>query len=228
MTGRPPDGIPGRPWARSRWLGLLGTLLVHAVFLYPAFRGSHAILVPDKPDAGREQPLILVALADQSPGRARFTVASADPAPIPAVLANASVPGDASAAVPGDDPGAQARLLALYTAQVQAQISRAWRRPRSPVNEPPGAAADPEAVFRCQVIVRQDAEGRIQEIRLPDCNGSPAWRHSLAMAIVSAAPLPPPADPAVPGETLTLEFVGLPYKPGAPPDEYEPPPHDPL
>ena len=227
MIGRLSDEIPGREWPWSRMLGLLATLLLHGLLLYPVLRGSHVILMPEKPVAGREQPLILVALAGESASHAALTVISAAPAPVPAILPGVDDARDASAAAPGDDPDEQARLLARYTAQLQSRISRAWRRPRSPISATSGTAADQDTVFRCQVSLRQDAQGRVQEIRLPACNGSPAWQNSLAKAIVSAAPLPPP-DQLIPSETITLEFVGQPYSPGAPPDEYEPPPRDPL
>jgi hypothetical protein len=34
----------------------------------------------------------------------------------------------------GGDGAEQARLFGIYTGQIQAQIDRVWRRPRTPVN----------------------------------------------------------------------------------------------
>jgi hypothetical protein len=113
----------------------------------------------------------------------------------------------------------KARLLGIYTGQIQARIARVWRRPRTPVNE---AATDGAESFQCEAQIIQDARGNVQEVMLPRCNGSPAWRNSLVLAIQQASPLPAPPSENVFSTSITLDFVGLHYFAGAPEDEYEP------
>jgi hypothetical protein len=117
----------------------------------------------------------------------------------------------------------QARLFGIYTGQIQARIDRVWRRPRTPIDEntagkEPSGADDS---FQCEAQIVQDARGNVQEILLPRCNGSPAWQHSLVVAIQQASPLPAPPSIKVFTQSITLNFVGLPYVQGASNEEYE-------
>ena len=75
--------------------------------------------------------------------------------------------------------------------------------------------------FHCQVQIVQDSSGNVQEILLPNCNGSVAWQHSLVLAIRQASPLPAPPSPTVFSPAIALEFVGYAYIAGGPDDEYE-------
>ena len=222
---------------------------MHAMLFQTALLGSHAIKVPSKQgagsisQAGTETPdstLILLRLPEEAPKdqlvmeelrsagvaptEAHLTVISADPTPVFAKLTDADDAKDADAAITSGDPEGHARLFAMYTGQLQSRIERIWRRPRSSISGAEPAPGDAAEVFRCQVIVRQDAQRRIQEILLPNCNGSAAWQQSLVMAINGAAPLPPPPNQSVFSETLNFNFVALPYTPGISPDGYELPP----
>jgi len=130
----------------------------------------------------------------------------------------------ASKSVADNGDGAeQARLFGIYTGQIQARIDRVWRRPRSPVNEDntPAATADAGSSFQCLAQIVQDVAGNVKEILLPRCNGSAAWQRSLILAIQQASPLPAPPSAKVFAQSISLQFVGLPYTPSSPPDEYE-------
>jgi hypothetical protein len=61
----------------------------------------------------------------------------------------------------------------------------------------------------------------VQEILLPQCNGSAAWLHSLVIAIQQASPLPAPPSPTVFTNALTMTFTGFEYRPDSSADEYE-------
>ena len=100
------------------------------------------------------------------------------------------------------DPAVRARMFGRYIAQISARIDRAWIRPRTPVNDAAHAArlsvdvetpSSQDESFTCQVQIRQDARGFVQEVLLRECNGSAAWRHSLVVAINQSSPfgLPP-------------------------------------
>lgn len=112
----------------------------------------------------------------------------------------------------------KARWTNIYSGQIQARITRAWRRPRSPVEVGDGSAA---TSFQCEAQIVQDATGNVQEILLPNCNGTPAWQQSLVTAIRQASPLPAPPDASVFARSMTLNFVGLPYTSGESEDDYE-------
>jgi hypothetical protein len=149
-----------------------------------------------------------------------------------------------------DDREGRALLFARYTNQIQARISRAWRRPRSSVSEDEsgtlpvkpansnlapaittagdsksGAIDDEPAaldhVFRCEARIVQDARGDVQEVSLLSCNGTPAWQQSLVMAIQSASPLPAPPDPSVFTYALEMSFDAEEYRVGRDDEDYE-------
>jgi hypothetical protein len=126
-----------------------------------------------------------------------------------------------SAMADGADGAEKARLLGIYTGQIQARIARVWRRPRTQVNEEK-STVDASESFQCEAQIVQDARGNVQEVMLPRCNGSRAWRNSLVLAIQHASPLPAPPSEKVFSTSITLNFVGLSYFAGAPDDDYEP------
>lgn len=103
-----------------------------------------------------------------------------------------------------------ARLQGIYSGQIQARIERVWRRPRSPIyeNVERDKPTDGKEYFQCQVQIVQDAAGNVQEVLVPDCNGSASWQKSLLAAIRQASPLPAPPDPAVFSRTVTINFLG--------------------
>jgi hypothetical protein len=118
----------------------------------------------------------------------------------------------------------KARLLGIYTGQIQARIDRVWRRPRTPVNEDTKSTTAVGDSFQCEAQIVQDATGNVQEILLPRCNGSAAWRRSLVLAIQQASPLPAPPDAKVFSRSIALNFIGISYVAGSAEDEYELPP----
>jgi hypothetical protein len=120
----------------------------------------------------------------------------------------------------GADGAELSRLFGIYTGQIQARIDRVWRRPRTPVNEEGASSSDSES-FQCEAQIVQDIKGNVQEILLPRCNGSPAWQHSLVMAIRQASPMPAPPSEKVFRRSINLNFIGLTYMVGAADDEYE-------
>jgi hypothetical protein len=126
-----------------------------------------------------------------------------------------------SAIADGADGAEKARLLGIYTGQIHARIARVWRRPRTPVNEDTTGVGD-SGSFQCEAQIVQDARGNVQEVMLPRCNGSPAWRNSLVLAIRYASPLPAPPSEKIFSASITLNFIGLNYFAGAPDDDYEP------
>lgn len=118
------------------------------------------------------------------------------------------------------DGAEQTRLFGIYTGQIQARIDRVWRRPRTPVTEV-GGAGNPGESFQCQAQIVQDGRGNVEEILLPRCNGSHAWQRSLLLAIQQSSPLPAPPSARVFAQTISLQFVGLPYVSNSSPEEYE-------
>jgi hypothetical protein len=159
-----------------------------------------------------------------APPPSSMSVETADDSPVdaPEITANAG------------DPAERALMYGRYTGQISARIERAWMRPRSPVT-PPGSrvgsdgaktTSDEDQRFRCEVQIRQDARGNVQEVLLLACNGTEKWRHSLIVAINQASPLPAPPIPTVFSRALNLAFEAHAYVPEDPPDEYEPPARD--
>jgi hypothetical protein len=125
-----------------------------------------------------------------------------------------------------------AALTGRYHGQIDARIERAWRRPRSPVEEgkrsvTPGlndAVKDESSVaqFSCAVRIIQDPRGNVSEVQLLACNGSTAWKQSLISAILTASPLPAPPDPKVFSSGVTLVFTARQYTSDESTDAYEP------
>jgi hypothetical protein len=232
-------------------IGLVGTLLLHAVALQTALTGNqgHKIRAPEiqqpgsslnKSHATPAESLVFIDLPktantnnqiDQSLGYLRAAIKNTpiavmppDPSPPLAVETLALDDEKLSASsVDSGDGTERGRLIGIYSGQIQARIERIWRRPRSPVNEHASLtdAATVDESFRCQVQIVQDAKGYVQEVLLPNCNGTFAWQRSLVTAIQQASPLPAPPSPTVFSHSIALSFVGLPYVTGAPEEDYE-------
>lgn len=113
---------------------------------------------------------------------------------------------------PGDQEG-RAVLFGRYLGQVTARISRAWLRPRTAIGS---------ETFSCWVQVDQDSHGKVQEITLRSCNGTPRWQVSLVHAIESSSPLPAPPDPSVFTQSLTFEMSSQAFDPLSPVNGFEP------
>ena len=159
-----------------------------------------------------------------------LSILSSDPWPLLPIDTADQASQDSSRAAPeAGDPAVRALMFGRYAGQISARIERTWRRPRSPVSEPmppltgdtETLAAAREEIFRCQVQIRQDARGDVQEVLLLQCNGTETWRHSLVTAIIGSSPLPAPPTPTVFAAALTVTFEAHAYHPGSAPDEYE-------
>lgn len=88
-------------------------------------------------------------------------------------------------------------LRAIYRRQLQARLERTRPPPTIMDSMQPGP--------RCRVIVDQDADGRIIELRVLACSGSPMWRDALLSSIRSAAPLPMPPYAALHSRHLEID-----------------------
>ncbi len=147
-----------------------------------------------------------------------------DPSPrrVVETLALSEDKNSESSADSGDN-AERARLFGIYSRQIQARVERLWRRPRTPVQEGTDSAKAAHFVdyFLCQVQIVQDSSGNVQEILLPDCNGSVAWQRSLVLAIQHSSPLSAPPSPTVFSPTLTMIFTGYSYTSARSADDYE-------
>jgi hypothetical protein len=230
-------------------IGILGTLLLHAILIQSVSFGSRRPnpKLPETQDSGDvrrkstadSNGLVLIALPTSAkvhqddtqnvvsslPDLSKMKVKSPIDIDPPALLGIESLAlseDQASSAIAeGADGAEKTRLLGIYTGQIEARIARVWRRPRTQVNEK-RSSVDASESFRCEAQIVQDARGNVQEVMLPRCNGSPAWRNSLVLAIQQASPLPAPPNEKVFSTSITLTFVGLSYFAGAPDDDYEP------
>jgi hypothetical protein len=126
------------------------------------------------------------------------------------------------------DPAVLALMAGRYRGQISARIERAWIRPRTAVDGPgstqtasPVESIAAAPMFTCQVQIRQDAHGNVEEVLLLDCNGTEPWRQSLVAGIYQASPLPAPPTRTVFSKLLTMTFEASPYEAGRAADEYE-------
>lgn len=242
-----------KPRRRRRFLpptliGILGTLLLHAMLIQSVSFGSRGPKPkpPETQESGTAlsksttapDGLVLISLPTTTNANLAATLNLASSLPdfsktkikpqiaidLPASLAletlalsEEQAPQATADAVNGAE---LARLFGIYTGQIQARIDRVWRRPRTPVSEE-AASGEAGESFQCEAQIVQDSRGNVQEILLPRCNGSPAWQRSLVLAIQQASPLPAPPSAKVFAQSISLEFVGLPYTSGSPADEYE-------
>jgi hypothetical protein len=228
-------------------IGVLGTLLLHTILIQSVSFGTHLPKpkLPETQESANElsksiggDSLVLITLpvsakANQDdtqnivsslPDLGKMKVKSPIDIDTPAFLGLESLAlsedQTPSAIADGVDGAEKARLLGIYTGQIQARIDRVWRRPRTQVNEEK-SSVDASESFQCEAQIVQDPRGNVQEVMLPRCNGSPAWRNSLVLAIQHASPLPAPPSDKVFSTSITLNFVGLSYFAGAPDDDYE-------
>lgn len=234
--------------------GLFGTLLVHALIVPSALFGGHGltnrqpeIQVPGDFNplaADSNEGLVLITLPTRWNSSAAATLDSSvlpvlnklaltspiDPDPPRLlnvdILALGEEQASQTTATTGDG-AEQARLFGMYSRQIQARINRIWRRPRTPVEEEVKRSSSDEA-FQCEAQIVQDERGNVQEILLPRCNGSGAWRRSLVTAIREASPLSAPPSPRIFSRSIVLNFVGIAYGPMSEEDEYEIPSREPV
>jgi hypothetical protein len=123
--------------------------------------------------------------------------------------ADADAENSAQSDASSGDAELRARMFGRYTGQISARIERAWEKPESPANDTRTSRAgdaDDADRFVCQVEIRQDNRGNVQEVLLLACNGTEAWRHSLVVAINQSSPLPAPPIPTVFKRAITMTF----------------------
>lgn len=207
-------------------IGATGSLLLHWLFLAAAMWGwSHSARFPDRPEAigaganlGKpegdtaERRMIVRLLSKIEPEEPRadpnayldellkqalqLDITGPDPLPLPPLIVDRQgEPAESSDA----ELMARAKMLGIYESQIRARIERAWTLPAESLTE---------QVFTCRVLIRQHANGRVNEVELPyeECDGSPAMRQSLAEAIFTASPLPAPPHPGVFVDSFWLVF----------------------
>ncbi len=90
---------------------------------------------------------------------------------------------------------ADSGLLARWQELIKQKIQRNWVRP-------PSATAG----LACDVSVRQIPGGEVVEVKIGECNGDAAVMRSIEAAVFKASPLPPPDDPSLFQQYLTLKF----------------------
>lgn len=234
-------GKQSSQWYLSpRLIGALGALLIH-VWVVPSVyvrtrssqpKWRQAIVPAAASASAADGNLVLVILpsmsaSNQAAMRLTPVLSLAEaalkslidpdpPAPLNIGILPLTEEQDIGASVEADSAKV-AGFVGIYTRQIQARIERLWRRPRSPVS------ANSEESFQCEVQIVQDGRGNVQEILLPHCNESTAWRQSLVIAIQSASPLPAPPDASVFNRSIALNFVGIAYHADADESEYEVP-----
>lgn len=246
--------IRSRHWPRHA-IGLAGSVLLHAALFFSVSLGSVTASkrAPDQTGPGATaivssegsfMTLVIVHVSGTTDSDMAVDVASRgmalanpiiqivspDPNPSYEMPDLAAIDESGEASVTAGDPARQSMLFGRYTGQVNARIQRAWRKPRSPIND--GLESEPTSpaaaeTFQCQARIVQADGGSVKEIELIQCNGSPAWQLSLVRAIQQASPLPAPPDPSVFTSELMLGFEAKAYVPGYRDDEYEPAPTPP-
>jgi TonB C terminal len=220
---------------RSRLIGLGGTLILHGLVVPMCIPTTlvHQKRPPDSAGTSVSRPVTapadeLVLLTIDSPKRSdsalgapridlrsqltKLAIPLAVPDQLPVIdlsIANVDTQSSAQAEENPGDAELRARMFGRYTGQIRARIERAWEKPTSPANDlsagRTGDAVDLDT-FVCQVQIRQDNRGNVQEVLLLACNGTEAWRHSLVIAINQASPLPAPPIPTVFQRALTMTF----------------------
>jgi len=231
-------------------VGLLGTILIHALAVRLAYMGSReskaqlseiqVLGAPLGSEANSLDNLVLITLPSISGARetmsrdttsqVTLTKATATsfpdlepPPPLNIEIPTVGEEQPSQSTGDGPEPSEQARLFGIYTGQIRARVERIWRRPRTPVEQLPARANGNShgKPFKCQVQIVQDATGNVQEVLLARCNGSAAWRRSLVIAVQQSSPLPAPPDPSVFSRRVLLSFIGYSYGRGANEDAYE-------
>lgn len=154
--------VAGRRRRSPGFLGLIGTILLHALALQSALLGTRtskerppdsqgpgATLIKSSTEPADDLVLLELPTADMNAQAFREDLASAGDLPknllvvviSPDKLPHVDIPADRvdekadiAANVDSSDPAGRALLFGRYSGQIQARIERAWQRPRSPVN----------------------------------------------------------------------------------------------
>jgi hypothetical protein len=215
-------------WSRIRFehrtltscAAALVAVTLHILLVAPAFWGGGSAKHAPESYHGETamQWVVLIESPDASavnqptlPSPALQAISLTGALPTPPLNSLAAGP---SASHQADGEWGLGMMYGRYVGQIRARIERAWQRPRTAIGAP---------LFQCQVQVDQDAQGRVQDATLVECNGDTRWRLSLVHAIEVASPLPAPPNPAVFAPHILLEFRAMAYSPGAQAELYEPP-----
>ena len=142
-----------------------------------------------------------------------LTILSADFKPAVAKIEDSADPSAKPAPEAVGDTSDRALMFGRYLGQIRARVERAWLRPRTSVEG---------HEFSCQALIDQDAAGTVKAVELRDCNGDDRWQWSLIRAINMASPLPPPIDPSLRSNHLTMSFRSTQWSPNLRADEFEP------
>jgi hypothetical protein len=206
--------------------GAFVSLLLHAFLITSlAWSGGHARMSSPTPaersaigsEPTMELEMIEDVTASITPDEAENSVPRLLPVSVKAALTAFNIPFVLDPADTQTDFGqaesARSALVGLYMGQIDARIERAWRRPRTPINE---------GLFSCRVRIEQDSRGEVKEITLERCNGDATWQVSLVHAIQAASPLPAPSDPKVFKRVIRMGFRSELYSAQALQDAYEP------
>jgi hypothetical protein len=230
--------VPARA-LRGSAVGIIGTVLVHALLVLPIVLDLSlpAPRLPSRTGAGasavassREPVMTAIFINEVSPIERLATVkpvelASRGVAPIdlpvivfspdssPASLADPNSQDRSAPAEAVGDQTQHALLYGRYLGQIQARIDRAWVRPRTEIGAPR---------FSCRARIEQGTRGEVVNVRLDHCVGTPRWQQSLVSAIRTASPLPAPPDPSVYADVLSLVFESDGFRPGGSSDGFEP------
>ena len=205
--------------------GALVSLLLHAFLITSlAWSGGHARMSPPRPAdrsaIGSEPTMELEIIEDVAPSitteEAENSTPTLRPVSLKAALAAFNIPfvpdPDYTETDLGNAEAARSALVGIYMGQIDARIERAWRRPRTPIDE---------GRFFCRVRIEQNSRGDVKEITLERCNGDVSWQVSLVHAIHAASPLPAPSDPRVFTRVIRMGFRSEPYSAQALQDAYE-------
>jgi hypothetical protein len=195
LTPRPSGQARSHPKGISpRFLGLLGSLLLHAFVLHSVLAGARnpKYRLPEIQGAGSAKihselepsdTLVLINLPSASmkdtvsreylasaglaPREALVTLISPDPLPQLEITPDeVSADPDAKAPVPGEDSASRALLFGRYTGQIDARIERVWRRPRSPVTPVDPSSRDERSGARHVNLSTEDADTFNCEVRI--------------------------------------------------------------
>lgn len=182
------------------------------------------LVLISEPQAQLSRDFALADLASRGIARADLAVRILSPDPNPAFeFADEDTPEHEPQPIDQSSGNARERALLFerYLTQVYSRVERAWLQPAAPVkglrdearsfdSHDAHSISEADDVFDCEVRVQQDANGKVLEIMLIDCDDSIVWQQSLVGAIQHASPLPAPPHPSVFTSVLMLKFAGEP------------------
>jgi hypothetical protein len=224
----------------SRWtplVGVVGTLLLHALILLPLMidlalprkvpnrsgvgasvavsdeEAAMTVVFIDEPSSAEHQALRPKVLASRGHAPADLPLVVVSPDPRPAPEPASAKEEDSARPEAAQEQTQHAILLGRYLGQLQARVERAWNRPRSDIGAP---------MFSCRVRIQQDHHGSVTDVRFDRCTRNERWQQSLVSAIRTASPLPAPPDPSVYADRIWLTFASEGFRQAGPTQGFEP------